>query len=254
MESDAGIVEVELNHNLTPELESARDLGSVIDEAGFYVAAATNPICLDVRKLFETQGPLDKSIKLYDSFKLWLVPNRISVMRRKGFAEPTSVGLEVEYITDGHTCSIVGLLPSPQFIQHGSVALGGQIGGSISATGDLSPTAIPDGAISKEQNIASIGSLKLQFSSNASLGFNFSANVITPSISAVGLGSSRAEWRFDRHEEALFGRDIETWTVLALPKRQKQLSYRLRFNITTRLAFFPTRRESDWLSIACELG
>ena len=34
-------------------------------------------------------------------------------------------------------------------------------------------------------------------------------------FAAVGVGSSRAEWRFDRHKEPLFGRDVETWTIVA---------------------------------------
>ena len=73
-----------------------------------------------------------------------------------------------------------------------------------------------------------------------------SSQVFTPKLMAVGVGSSRCEWRFDVGNSPLYGKDIETWSLLALPKTQRALRYRMRFYVVTRLAFVPQRFESSW--------
>jgi hypothetical protein len=129
--------------------------------------------------------------------------------------------------------------------------------GSVSASGNLTP--LP------EQNLAQSGNGEapaiswekagLRFESRVRGGaeLSFSFTVATPYVHAVGTGSNRAQWRFDQHRDPLFGRDMQMWTLLALPKDQRELSYRARMFITVRTAFFPTRRESDWQVIQCVL-
>ena len=78
------------------------------------------------------------------------------------------------------------------------------------------------------------------------LKFQFRTTVLTPDVQAVGEGSSRCEWRFDRDQLPLYGRDIQTWAVVVLPRRQRELHYLMRFYLNVRTFFFSTRRESDW--------
>jgi hypothetical protein len=93
----------------------------------------------------------------------------------------------------------------------------------------------------------------LEMNTGGELSLRLEATIATPIISAVGLGSSRCEWRFDRDREPLFGRDIETWSVVVLPKRQTSLRLRARFYLISRMLFVPTRRQSDWLELTCPL-
>lgn len=61
-------------------------------------------------------------------------------------------------------------------------------------------------------------------------------------------------WLFNKAREPLFGKDIETWAVVALPKRLSQLDYDVRFYFNARTAFFGTRRQSDWMRVHCQLS
>jgi len=253
MANGEDLLELAVDRATAPELEAEQDYGTEIEEGGFYVAAARNPVCHDLRRVLEQTGAVStQAIVLYERFRLWLVPHRLSVIRRKGLAEPTSIGIEVEYQAESGTCSVVDLLPGPRFIEHGSIDLNARVRGTITASGELLRS--PSGGAAIEGTVGSqIGGLRFESKAEGGVALGFHAAVITPYVSAVGIGSSRAEWRFDKYEEALFGRDIETWTILAFPKRKKSLSYRMRFWLTARTMSFSTRRESDWLSITCAL-
>lgn len=247
------MVELEL-HPVTPVLEEAvlkKDFGEpAIDTGKFVVTIADKPIGLSVAALSERLGrPVPPEVDLYQRFAVWLVPNRVSVIRRSGIAEVTSVGIECEYLNGNKTCSIVSLLPAPQFIVWGKADGNIHCAGSLSFAGETLPAAGELGVV--RINEAGIG---FGISGAAKVSASFSVNVVTPYVSAVGIGSSRAEWRLDRHEEALFGRDLSTWAVVLLPKRQKELEMRMRVYVVLRSVFVPRRHESNWQDVTCLLG
>jgi hypothetical protein len=95
--------------------------------------------------------------------------------------------------------------------------------------------------------------LRFETRARGGVQLSFTFVVSTPYVHAVGTGSNRAQWRFDQYREPLFGRDMQMWTLVALPKQQRELNYRARMFITVRTAFFPTRRQSDWQVIECAL-
>ena len=248
-------LEIPICKVVAPELESLPDLGSITEEEGFSVKIATAPICHSLGDIFAAlEKPIPADLRLYDRFKLWFVPHRLGVLRRKGLAEPVSVGIEVEYLTADGTCSVVSLLPSPEFIRYGSIGATTEMAGSVEASGACNPGENTGEVLSAETATKAFAGLRFCAKSGGSIAVTFSAEVVTPYISAVGLGSNRAEWRFNKNREALFGRDIETWSLLALPKRRKSLAYRMRFSLTSRTLFFPTRRESEWVGIECNLA
>ena len=239
---------------VTPNLEGPileKDFGEpAIDTGKFSVTIADKPIALSVAALSERlEKPIPPEVDLHKRFAVWLVPNRVSIIRRSGSSEVTSVGMECEYLNGDKTCSIVSLLPAPQFIVWGTADGSFHCAGNLSFAGETLPVSGDVGAIAI--NEAGIG---FGTTGSAKLSASFSLNVVTPYISAVGIGSARSEWRFDRHKDALFGRDLVTWATVVLPKRQKQLELRMRVYLTHRTAFFPTRHESGWQNITCLLG
>lgn len=239
---------IEINEALTRELEGGGDLGTPFEEGGFVADVADQPIGHSVRELFRAlDRPMPEGIALYKRFDTWIVPHRVSIIRRRGFAEPTSVGIEIQYENENRTCSIVSLIPSFQFAEHGKISA--KVQGEVSATGDAS--------IGMDINLIpqlSIGGLKLGVAVEGGIGVYFQCTVVTPVVAATGIGSSRCEWRFDKQAEPLFGRDIETWAIVALPKKQKEVRYKMRFYLITRTAFFPTRRQSEWIDVTCQLA
>ena len=238
---------------VTPFLEEAvisLGGGSAIDTGRFSVSIADRPIAVTLPALaFKLGKPIPADLELYRQFSTWVVPNRVGVIRRSGMAEAMSVGIECEYMNGERTCTIVSLLPSPQFVLHGTASGTLKCEGNLAFSGETLPLDGDAGPVRITEAGIAFGA-----SPSAQLSASFMLNVITPYISAVGIGSSRAEWRFERHDRPLFGRDIETWSVVVVPKRQRELAMRMRAHITLRTAFFPTRHQSAWQDVTCRLA
>jgi len=236
---------------LCEELERPQDLGTTIDDSSFFAAPADQPIAFPLGKWYETSGrPRPPELSFYEAYELWVVPHGVSIMRRSGMAEVTAVGLQVKYQTGKKTCCVKSVLPSYRFIDHGGLSMRVEMGGNAEADPCKAIDALRGSGIAE---VATVGDLKIHAKVEGDLKFFFSANVATPDIQAVGEGSSGCEWRFDRSREPLFGRDIQTWSVVVLPRRQKVLTYSMRFYLNVRTFFFTTRRESDWVKLDCKL-
>lgn len=245
-------IEIPIGIALNEQLESIPDLGSDVEDGGFFARAGSRPIGRSVRCILrDLKMPEPADSGLYKRFELWCVPHRVAVIRRSGLAEPISVGIEIEYQNDSQTCSIVSLFPSFEYVEHGRLAGTVSFRGEMSPTGEISPASTnPD---QSTPALLNLGGLKATASTRGEVSLHLESTVSTPSISAVGVGSSACEWRFDKKREPLFGRDIETWSIVVLPKRQRELRYRMRFYFTSRTVFFQTRRQSDWISVVCLL-
>lgn len=235
---------------VTPQLErplSDQDFGTAVDAAGFLASIADAPVGLPLASVFANLGQeIPPAVDLYRRFAVWLIPVRVGIIRRRGRAEVTSVGVECEFRNDGRTCCVVAVFPTAQFVEWGGATGQMRFSANLSMAGELLPAG-------EETQLAGLPSFSIAQRADVGVAAAFSMNVITPYISAVGVGSQRVEWRFDRHDEALFGRDLECWAVTILPKDQDSLSMRIRMYMTTRTAFFPTRRESDWQDVTCKL-
>ena len=242
-----------IDQALAELLEGEVVLGGELEDQKFSARPGDQPIAFKLRDVFKKlKVPVPNELALYDMFEVWLVPHRVSIIRKPGNkAEVTSVGMEIEYAHNKTTCSVISLIPSPKFITHGRVGVQGLFQGKVSASGDFSPASEELQFKAEEK----VGKLSLGVLTSGEVGFSFKAEVITPIISAVGIGASKCEWEFSGKvdNEALFGKDIETWTVLALPRMQTELSYRLRYYICTRTFYFSTRRQSEWTTISVKL-
>jgi len=234
---------------LTTELENVNFGQEDINADGFFATGGNRPVGIllrDIQDQLSAGVPKNVSDWMRGNFDIWLIPHRVSIIRRAGLAETISIGLEVEYLNEDCTCSIVSLLPSFQFVVYGGGSVGAVFTGKFSPTGESIP-----GDPKTDQNKGKLrfGMLEFGLTGSMDLSFQYCSTVCTPKISATGIGSSRCEWRFDKDKEPLFGRDIETWAAVVLPAGQTSLNYRLRFYMITRTFIFPTRRQSEWSEI-----
>jgi hypothetical protein len=236
--------------SVSPQLErllADQDYGTAVDAAGFLASIADAPVGLSLASVFAQLGEeIPPAVDLYRRFSVWLIPIRVGIIRRRGKAEVTSVGVECEFHNEGRTCCVVALFPTAQFVVWGGAKGEMQFSANLSMAGELLPGR-------EIAHAAGLPSFSIAQRGDVGVAAAFSMNVITPYISAVGVGSQRVEWRFDRHDEALFGRDLECWAVTILPKDQDTLAMRVRMYMTTRTVFFPTRRESEWQDVVCQL-
>lgn len=241
------------------EIETPLDrqvYGAALKVSGLLGRVGNRPVGFRLRDVFSTLGlETPKSLDLYRRFDLWLIPNRVSVMRGRGMAEVTALGFECEFDAEGRTLCVVELLPTPAFVRYGGLDGKLDCGGVVSAAGTFGPlgTPAPAGIEPDRSQFLERGGLRFWVDAQVQVGLAFSCAVATPYVHAVGIGSDRVEWRFDVHRDPLFGRDIQMWVVLALPKGQGSLRYRARLSVTARTAFFPTRQQSDWQELRCIL-
>ena len=247
------MIDLPINTSLAYELEQDLDFGTETTEetSAFTARVHSTPIGYRLIDLQLQAGTgLESKLSLfYDAYDLWLIPHRVSIMRNAGHAEPTSVGIEVEYLPNGRTCCIVALLPSFEYRIHGGATFGGAFSASGNAepsTEDIVPTA----------SLPSLGQVGLGVTAEMHLGFRFASTVATTKIAAVGVGSTRCEWRIDRDVEPLYGRDIETWAVVALPSvttLEDHIKYKIRCSYNSRTFLFNTRRQTEYQNINCKL-
>ena len=78
---------------------------------------------------------------------------------------------------------------------------------------------------------------------------DLSMSVRTPVVNAVGVGSRRCIFEFKRRGTDLVGDDIETWAVVALPKRTASIRYRMRCWFDARRLFASRSWTSDWVEV-----
>jgi|SRR5215472_8837304 len=245
--------EIPIDLPVSEQLEGIPDLGGEVEGGGFFARVADQPIADSLGAVLRRTGTSDsRADELFKRFELWCIPHRVSITRRSGFAEPVSVGLEIAYLNDSRTCSIVSLFPAFQYVVHGRLSGSASFGGKLSPTGEILGTD-REPAVGAGQEL-SVSGLKLFAATSGEITLHLESTVSTPIVSAVGVGSSVCEWRFEKQREPLFGQDIETWAVVALPKRQRELRYRARFYFTERTFFFQTRRQSEWIDVACALN
>ena len=238
----------------TPELDrplSKQDFGTVASGRGWNATIAEQPIPLRLDRVFDRLGkPIPPEIDLYQGFDVWLIPNRVAVMRRRGFAAVVSIGLDCDYASGRATRSIAGLVPQPEYVSLGGVSTEATCAGKIGFAGDVTAGGSEaDGS----ENVVFENGIKLSAGAAVDAHVNFSFAVATPRIAAIGVGSAIAQWQFKLGGVPLFGRDIETWTFLVLPKMTRKLAYRIRLYLVMRTAFIPTRVESEWIEIECKL-
>ena len=214
-----------------------------------------------MRRVYELLGVLlpDVVSNYFKENDIWLVPHRFSFLRKHGrLAEATTVGVDVEYDDCGMTCSIVNLLPTWEQVNHANLGLSGVIGfdGEIAAA---------EASFPEEADQVNADGLRLAINARAraraGLAFQFNGSVVTPRIAAVGEGDCRCSWKFQKHQAVLFDRDIATWAAVTLSRRRDaagkdvrfQMKYKMRFWMVYRTLVWPSRCESGWADLTCDM-
>jgi hypothetical protein len=239
-------VEIGIDRELSAEVVAEAsgnppDLGSEKSKSGIFASVNEQPVAIPLVDLCKSAGADCTSFDpLFRRFELYMVPHSISLIRRSGFAEITTVGLEVEYLTDGQTCSILALYPSSRWTTWGEIGLSGAAEGGASSG-------------SSDWIRVSAGNLSVKAQASGALALRWAEKIVTPEISATGVGGSRCEWQFEKRDEPLFGRDIQAWSLIAAPKRMRRLTHRCRYYFVSRVAFVPSRVESAWAELICDL-
>jgi hypothetical protein len=237
-------MEISIATPLAEELGGDIVFGGDDELVGFRADIGDAPIGITLAKLQKSLGKADTTASLLGRFELVLVPHRFSLIKTTGWAEVINAGIRISYDMGDKTCSVVSLLPEYEYVTIGKASFGA----SVSAKGETEAVAEIPGDMAP---VVGGAQLRAQLMGNASI--QVRGNIATPRISAVGKGSQKCEWQFMLGKEPLYGRDIETWAILAVPANLDTIKYKLQLNITHRTAFIPTRWESDIYQNTCSV-
>jgi hypothetical protein len=98
------------------------------------------------------------------------------------------------------------------------------------------------------------GGIALSLSNRASVLGSLSFSVMTPTIQAVGKGSSSCQWHFEKYDRPLLGDQTMTQTVLVhRGTRFLELEMRAHAMIRPRFLSFSSRHETHWVKVSCPL-
>lgn len=239
--------DVEIDQLLSYELAGG-DYGAEHVFSGFAAQLADQPLAHSLAEIAIASSD-EATVDFYKRFAVCIVPHRLALMRRKGLSEPISVGLEIEYLNGTRTCSVVGLFPSPEFQVVGGLET--EFAASCDFGGNMSTLSEADTVLGA--SVMPVGSLRLTTQTKLKSFLNVRCKVQTPKIMSVGIGSQRCEWRFDLADQPLYGKDIEAWSFVVLPKRQSEITYKMRFYVVTRLVFVPQRFQSGWETVTAKI-
>ena len=230
--------DVELQFNLcnsdsVERIERAKsiDLGSHAEEkfgdivcGGYVGRVSSQSVALSA------ETPSDKLTATY------LIPHHFSLRSRVNSygRELISAGCIIDFSPGHQNFALVDLLPNSSFRKLFESKAKASIELSFDKVAKLIGLPVP-------LDFSERGGI----STSLDFGFAFHAS----EIAAVGRGTQTAIFEFSGGAGPLVDRDVTVWTVIMFNRFSSSLSCRVKLFYTSRLAFVPSRCESDWTNI-----
>lgn len=171
-----------------------------------------------------------------ERFDAVLVPHRVALARDGGYREIVRLGLHATYESElpGQTLSVLAQMPTPEFVDLGTLVFGAKIdaNGSIGAA-----SAVP--SLTKDDT----AKFSMTASSSSQASLTCAMRLVSPRVSVVGVGAREAVWIVEGGgSHQLHGAPVETWSLLVVPTGLDEIRYRLRVWMRHRLFVLP----NDW--------
>jgi hypothetical protein len=209
------------------------------------VHIGTKPLCRDLRDLYDKahqEFPAD--LQVFRRYDVWIVTHVVGALCRAGAADVRAFGYQVEF--KEQQIYTVDLLPKSRFKKDEIGSVGVEVDLGLEGHAE-----VPEPVRSFLQVSESLGGdARLKFSTEAKFVGRLSFSVITPVVQVVGIGHSRCQWQFDRHEQPLLGDQLMFQTLL-VPRNTPALTMRARGYALIRApwTFIPGTFWTKWLDL-----
>lgn len=262
LEEKYSVRELELNPGAFGNLMvSVRDIdygSNDLDEKAIsvkdlHIRLGDRPVARNLRKLYEKAGKeLPPDIAIFDRYKIWLLTHSIGAINIKGNSYPKilSLGYEANF-EDAENVYTIELLPRTKFAEKFVAQSKMEV-----ALGLEGHAQIPQAVTQLLEQVEYLGAdAHLKLAADNRLIGQLSFSIMTPTIQAIGIGSSQCQWSFEVEDKPLLGDQIMLQTIL-VPKKLKQLTYSIRGYALIKSSFvsFPAKFHTDWIKINCELA
>ncbi len=210
------------------------------------------PLCRNLRRLYEQEHKdLPADIAVFDAYDIWMLTHSINAIDRKGdSAKITALGYEADFKESEYVYTIE-LLPQTKFVS--------PLEGSFTNKADLlleGNAKVPDAIKTATGAMNPLGGdARINLSSELKVIGKVEFAVKTSIIQAVGIGSSRCEWMFEKDKKPLLGDQIMLQTIL-VPRftTSAQCNIRGYAMLKPNWISFPVKFYTDWIDIKLEFA
>ncbi|MCK6562915.1 hypothetical protein HUU39_11625 [candidate division KSB1 bacterium] len=224
---------------------------SSISVKGLQIRLGDRPVARDLRRLYELgHKQLPHTLAIFDAYDILLITHSIAAIRQERRTPIHALGYEADFLEEDQVYTIE-LLPQSKF----STSLSGKLESNVDL-GVEGHAELPEMTKAVMDSIHFLGGdARLKLSSAIELIGRISFSVMSPLIQAIGIGSSRCNWRFEVEQKPLLGDQIMLQTVL-VPRYTEKLAFKIRGYAQIRpkwtkaLAMFTTK----WLTVECLLS
>jgi len=210
------------------------------------------PIVFNLLEWYAKLGkPIPEDIQIFDAYRVYIIFHTIGTVKTWGTQYLEQLGLRVKFDSQlGEEVTVLNVLPQPEFIKiaDGKIVFNADIG--LNGKAEL-----PKVDIKGDNGLQPFGvDGKIGISSKADFALNVSYTLNTPHIMAIGRGSSRSEWVFNRHEKGLTGYDIQMGQVVMVSQFVQELSFKVQLYATLEsFNLIAIDRETDWVDMKITL-
>jgi len=199
------------------------------------------PIVRDLKRLYRKSGKtLPPDLEVFSAYNIWMILYAVGIVRASGMREVDRFGFAITF-PEKPRVTVLNVLPQTRFVKRVGAALKAEAALSLNGSAQL-PEAVTQ-MLAQTDALSADASLKI--STEANLVGTLSISVLTPIIQAIGTGSRRAEWVFEKSEEPLLGDQHMAVTLLA-PKSIDELETTVRLSATVSVFnFLPCNLETD---------
>lgn len=198
------------------------------------------PIVRNLKQLYKKMNKtLPPDLEVFSAYNIWLIAFGLGIVREAGMREVDRFGFEVAF-PETPRVTVLDLLPQTSFVKRVGGQLKAEAGLSLNGSARL-PEAVSQ-ILAQTEALSADAALSLSTDANFVCVLSFS--VLTPVITAIGVGGRRAEWLFTKSEQPLVGDQHMVVTLLA-GKSVEQLEITARLSATVSVFnMLPCRLET----------
>jgi len=250
------MLEINLNYKnaIDPYLHippNERELGGEphIETKNIRLRIGERPVAYNLKTLYELNNrKLPKDIQIFESYKIWVINHNIGVIKEGGYKSINKLGYRVQF-PDKPKVTVIDILPQSRFIKKLEMSFKNET--DIQINGQVS---IPDPLVILMNILEDIQlDAKINIANHLNIVGRFSFSVISPTIQAVGVGDRTSEWLFTKEDNPLVGNQNLTQIILT-PRHTERLKFKSKIYTTvSTFNLIPSRLESEWIDLECEL-
>lgn len=233
---------------------SKRHLGGEEPDVTFdkiFLRIHRKPVARNLRDLYELGNrKVPDEYEVFRAYDLWMLENTFSIFKQGGFQSIQQVEFKVVLVKP--SCTVLTVLPKSEFVTHLDVGIR-----SLAELMLDGRCRIPEPASVLVESHTGFGvGGNMQASSSVSVVGQVSLSLISPTITAAGMGDDESRWIFERRfgGPPIFGEQT-VLQVLLTPRKARRVMLEASVSaVASTWGFAPTRLQGSPVDLEVRLS